>query len=179
MQTFLPMKSYRDSLESLDPARLNKQIVECSQILGAILDPSSGYQHHPAVNMWRLHEKALCTYGNVACVVRQDKRAPWFNAKIQQLGEMKGIRRDSILIPPWMGDRNLHRSHRSRLMEKDPDFYDWDGTPENMPYLWPITRAHGEYELYLAKADMKRLQTGERELPEWLTYDSEGKVTEL
>lgn len=178
VQTFLPMKSYRASLESLDPVRLNKQILECAQMIEAILDPARGYQNHPAVRMWRRHEKALCTYGVSACVVRDDERVVWFNNKIRELGAVRGIRRDSIIIPPWMGDLDLHRSHRSRLMEKDPEFYNWEGTPENMPYLWPVNESDG-YRLFLSGADLKRMKADERQLPEWLTFDPDtGEVFE-
>ena len=42
-------------------------------------------------------------------------------------------------LPPWLGDAALHRSHRSALVRKDPEFYgprfsDVDGS---LPYVWP------------------------------------------
>lgn len=185
MQTFMPMFKYQDSVRALDDARLNKQILECSQILDCILDPTKGYQNHPAVNMWRGHEKALCTYGGAAAAAWRDRRGTgidrqaWFYNKHIELGTTKGIRKDSILIPPWVGDLHFHRSHRSNLMRKDPRYYDWEGAPENMPYVWPLTTGRDEYKLYISAADMKRLETGERELPEWLSYKPDGEVFEV
>lgn len=180
MQTFLPMASYRASLESLDDLRLNKQILECQQIIGTILDPSRGYQNHPAVRMWRGYEKALCTYGAQACVVRADGRVTWFHEMIEEMADNPKVRKDSILVPPWVGDKDMHRSHRSRLMIKDPSHYHWMGTPDNMPYLWPLNGPKRTYQLFLSGSDLARMKSGERELPEWLTFDPKtGEVTEV
>ena len=73
MQTFLPYPDFAKSAACLDNKRLNKQIVECYQILRAITDPTYGWQNHPAVNMWRGFKGAYrkdksqeiisCTYG--------------------------------------------------------------------------------------------------------------------
>lgn len=37
------------------------------QILKALNDPGYGWQHHPAVNMWRGYEAALARYGLIVC----------------------------------------------------------------------------------------------------------------
>src|SRR3954467_15317491 len=43
------------------------------------------------------------------------------------------------LLPSWVGDEELHRSHRSNLLAKDPDFYRplFPGEPADLPYKWP------------------------------------------
>lgn len=53
MQTFLPSPNFTQSAQFLDPQRLGKQRVEALQILTALTNPAYGWQHHPAVQMWR------------------------------------------------------------------------------------------------------------------------------
>ena len=43
--------------------------------------------------------------------------------------------------PSWMGIAEIHRSHRSNLLRKDPVFYTpvfEDGLPDDLPYVWPV-----------------------------------------
>ena len=58
-----------------------------------------------------------------------------------------GCRRTELaaagLLPTWLGDEELHRSHRSNLIAKDPGFYRqrfaerFGGEPDDLPYVWP------------------------------------------
>jgi hypothetical protein len=47
------------------------------------------------------------------------------------------------LLPSWIGDAALHRSHRSNLLAKDPEFYRprfaelFGPEPDDLPYVWP------------------------------------------
>jgi hypothetical protein len=47
------------------------------------------------------------------------------------------------LLPSWLGDEDLHRSHRSNLIAKDPGFYRhrfterFGAEPDDLPYVWP------------------------------------------
>jgi hypothetical protein len=47
------------------------------------------------------------------------------------------------LLPSWVGDEALHRSHRSNLLAKDPAFYRprfaerFGPEPDDLPYVWP------------------------------------------
>jgi hypothetical protein len=38
-----------------------------------------------------------------------------------------------------VGDEEFHRSHRSNLLRKDPEFYAEvaDDVPPDLPYVWP------------------------------------------
>jgi hypothetical protein len=65
MQTFLPYPDFKKSLQALDYRRLGKQRVEAYQIIRAI-KYGSGWQHHPAVTMWRGHINALKRYYNLS-----------------------------------------------------------------------------------------------------------------
>ena len=67
VQTFLPYPDFAKTAAVLDERRLGKQRVETLQILRAIHIPTYGWQHHPAVRMWRGYEQALVTYGVAMC----------------------------------------------------------------------------------------------------------------
>ncbi len=43
------------------------------------------------------------------------------------------------LLPAWLGDDAFHRSHRSSLVRKDPEFYgpQFPDVPDDLPYVWP------------------------------------------
>jgi len=70
--------------------------------------------------MWRGYEEALAAYG-----------AP--SAGVVRLLDRLG------LVPPWLGDEDFHRAHRSSLLRKDPDRYgpEFGDVPPDLPYVWP------------------------------------------
>lgn len=92
--------------------------------------------------MWRGYEPALAAYGLAVC-------DEWLS---------RGYRdtcRDKILAytgtpnfvtslnkkPHWLGEVNLHRSHQSNLIRKNPEHYRpfFPDVPDDLPYIWPIT----------------------------------------
>ena len=139
MNTFLPYPDFHRSARALDDRRLGKQRVEAYQILRTLLGITSGWQNHPAVCMWRGHERCLAAYGLAMCRewVRRG-HADTVEAKIAALAE--GLPDSGA--PPWLGSERLHRSHRSNLTRKDPDFYrkQWRTGPGHM-YWWPVQAA--------------------------------------
>ncbi|HEX8304807.1 MAG TPA: MSMEG_6728 family protein [Jatrophihabitans sp.] len=145
MQTFLPYPGFLASAQVLDRQRLGKQRVETLQILRALELPDYGWQNHPVVRMWRGRTPALVRYG-LDCVRVWIGRghgdstaeqiaefAPW----VRELSQ-DDLRRE-FLLPAWLGDERLHRSHRSQLIGKDPEFYRplFPETPEGLDYFWP------------------------------------------
>ena len=82
MQTFLPYATKRESLDALDNKRLNKQILECYQILNILTgnSKSNAWRNHPAVLMWEGAEAELYRYAMTAVV----------------LAEYRGIKTDKI-----------------------------------------------------------------------------------
>ena len=148
VQTFLPYPDFAETARVLDPKRLGNQRTEALVILRVCNIPTYGWQHHPAVRMWRGYEPALIAYGKAICdewisnghgdtVV--EKLLEWApdgafhgQAELEALGE----------LPPWLGDERLHRSHRSKLLAKNPE---WDGprfadVPDDLEYFWPVTK---------------------------------------
>ncbi len=61
MQTFLPSANPVTSARLLDSKRLNKQILECYQILNVLSGKSKGggWRNHPAVLMWKRYVRGL------------------------------------------------------------------------------------------------------------------------
>jgi hypothetical protein len=183
MQTFFTHIGYNKSLQSLDDLRLGKQRVEAKQILMVLGGQSEGYQHHPAVKMWKGWEQALCLYGAAACyqwhIVRKHKcdLYPWFYEESKRLKMDKEAAMDEP-FPPWTQDAWFMRSHRSNLIRKNPVLYEpkWPNTPVDMPYFWPVNDADlpRGYFLKVSEADAARLLTGERRIPdvEDLVYDA-------
>ena len=69
MQTFLPYSTPIKCAEALDNKRLNKQILECYQILNVLSGNSVAWRNHPAVLMWEGSESELYRYGMTAIVL--------------------------------------------------------------------------------------------------------------
>lgn len=149
MQTFLPYPEFEASARALDAKRLGKQRVETLQVVRALTRPGYGWANHPAVLMWKGFEEALGRYGLTCCEVWVergfgDSCAASITADLGAAG-LAGFRNQHELeqagaLPPWLGDEEFHRSHRSALIRKDPDHYGplFPGTPDDLPYVWPV-----------------------------------------
>ena len=50
-------------------------------------------------------------------------------------------RAGEIELPPWFGRDDVHLSHRSKLVEKDPEHYAplFPDTLPGLDYVWPVT----------------------------------------
>ncbi|XAS68200.1 MSMEG_6728 family protein [Micrococcaceae bacterium Sec5.7] len=145
MQTFLPYPDFRQSAAALDTARLGKQRVEALQILRALVIPEYGWQSHPAVRMWMGNVPALTLYG-LAMVDEWTERGHPDNtrANITEFAPQAAHPdyADKIPMPKWLGDPELHLSHRSKLLHKEPRFYAsvFPGTEPDVEYIWPEPR---------------------------------------
>jgi hypothetical protein len=141
MQTFLPYPSFAESATVLDRARLGKQRVETLQLLRANTVPGYGWRHHPAARMWAGRLPALVLYG-LAMTDRwiADGHADTVRAQLLAFApEVDGADQDAVPMPSWLGNAALHRSHRSNLIRKDPEFYRplFGDEPDDLPYVWP------------------------------------------
>ncbi|MDV8149630.1 MSMEG_6728 family protein [Arthrobacter sp. B10-11] len=145
MQTFLPYPDFQQSAAVLDRARLGKQRVEALQTLRALVIPEYGWQSHPAIRMWMGYVPALTMYG-LAMVDEWVARGgeDTTRAKILEFAPQAGhaAYAAKIPMPPWLGEPDVHLSHRSRLMQKEPRFYSelFPGTPADLEYVWPEPR---------------------------------------
>src|SRR4051794_25934773 len=144
MQTFLPYPGFAASAAVLDARRLGKQRVETFQILRALTWPSYAWKNHPAVRMWRGFVPALVAYGVAVC--DEWRRRGGSDTVRDSLLEFTGGQvpdparlRETGALPGWLGWRELHLSHRSALVRKDPEHYRpyFPDVPDDLPYLWP------------------------------------------
>ena len=148
MQTFLPYYDFYKVSQCLDYRRLNKQRVEAKQILNClnaiktndlfIIDKNGkrrkrGWLNHPAVLMWKGFEDTLKLYHNI--MIQEWIKRGYNNTMPLLQGKTK------FQLPKWLGDKNLHASHRSNLLRKDYNFYSKFGwhEPSNMEYIWPVS----------------------------------------
>ncbi|MGJ7440677.1 MSMEG_6728 family protein [Aquipuribacter sp. MA13-6] len=144
MQTFLPYPDERASAAVLDDRRLGKQRVETLQVLRALTWHSYGWRNHPAVRMWRGFVPALVHYGVAVCDEWVSRgRADAVRGSLLEFtgGVVPDPQRlhDLGQRPPWLGLDELHRSHRSSLVRKDPEHYrpSFPDVPDDLPYVWP------------------------------------------
>ena len=131
MQTFLPYKSFKQSLQSLDYRRLGKQRVEAFQVLNVLLGrtKTGGWRNHPVTRMWAGYENALKEYLN-KCIDHWIDRGYNNNMEIYDVNNM--------VKPHWIGNEAFHSSHRANLLRKDYEYYSQFGWKENpeAPYVW-------------------------------------------
>jgi len=138
MQTFLPYADFAKSAAVLDMKRLGKQRVETLQIMKALNDPTYGWQNHPAVKMWRGRRGALMMYQEAICN-EWTSRGYKDTCLEKTRAIMEDVPTSEWNKPNWLGNEDIHRSHRSNLLRKFPEHYaeyfsDVDGT---MEYVWP------------------------------------------
>jgi hypothetical protein len=127
----------------LDYKRLGKQRVEAKQILNILLGrakPSKNgkipWSNHPAVLMWMGYEECLKIYHNIMI-------AEWIRRGYNNTMQLETPSSD-VEYPQWMGDNRLHFSHRSRLLQKDREYYsrfDWE-VSEDLEYFWPTKEGY-------------------------------------
>jgi hypothetical protein len=126
VQTFLPYPDFGETARVLDPKRLGNQRSEALVILRVCRIPTYGWQHHPAVRMWRGHEDALICYRVAICdrgtasgyadTVKEKLLEYSVDRSVSAQHELAASGR----LPPWLGDPRLHQSHQSALLRKNP-----------------------------------------------------------
>jgi hypothetical protein len=130
MQTFLPYKDFDKVATVLDNKRLNKQILECYQILKVLSndDPHAGWRNHPAVKMWRGHEHGLFDYA--LAMIREAKRRGIKTDKNEEnltVLRVAKIARWGNGLPEWFANKPIMRrvkaTHKANLYIKDPIAY--------------------------------------------------------
>jgi hypothetical protein len=101
--------------------------------------------------MWAGYEEALVRYGLDICAVwcelgNADTCAATLAADLVTGTGRTAVGTQSELadageLPPWLGDADFHRSHRSALVRKDPTHYRpiFGDVPDDLPYIWPAS----------------------------------------
>ena len=137
MQTFLPYPDFQKSAEVLDKRRCFNQVNEAGQIINCLLGNSNAWKNHPAVKMWVGYELLLQHYYNIFLGYCLDVHKINTQKKFYPYQDF-----DSIPKPFWLGKEIFHRAMRSRLIEKNPEFYKdkfpGDSGFNEGKYWWPV-----------------------------------------
>jgi hypothetical protein len=152
MQTFLPFNNPAKCAEVLDNKRLNKQILECYQILKVISTEGKAWRNHPAVLMWEGAENELWNY-TMAMVEEANKRGIKTINNVANLKELQSKFKSKWgnSMPAFRKNQESKNrtivTHRVNLYRKDPIAYaEFSGSldsPYNKPccekcqYYWP------------------------------------------
>jgi hypothetical protein len=141
MQTFSPYPDFKQTAKALDLKRLGKQRVEAMQILQTLtgLNKSKAWTNHPAVKMWRGYEVALAHYAYAICDEwtshgYKDTCKDKIKAIVAKYHADK-----PLVMPPWLGRKDFHDSHKSNLVRKKPEHYKpiFGEISPLMEYVWP------------------------------------------
>jgi len=137
MQTFLPYADFQKSAECLDYKRLGKQRVEARQIINVIMQIKMGkdasdvaWGNHPAIYLWYDYLPALIEYYNI--IVKE-----WISRGYENNMTLMGCP-SIVKYPPWLGRKDFHDAHKSKLLQKDYEYYKqfgWD-VDLNLEYVW-------------------------------------------
>lgn len=146
MQVFLPFPDFRQSVACLDKSRLGNQIWrECKTLL------NGGWANHPAAKMWQNYKPALALYGyRGLCELLErghintdaflSNQEYFWN--LMPKSSICTIAESQIILPPFIGNEEFHRSHRLNLLFKNPSHYSKffkEPVPLTKPeYVWPI-----------------------------------------
>jgi Pyrimidine dimer DNA glycosylase len=177
MQVFVPCSNYAESVKALDASRINKQILEATQLLDIMFNvptksgkPRKGWLNHPALIAWQKNPGALIRY-TWECVNESERRGYKTSTYVEKLNSYPSC--DSA-PPIWFGNEQVHSSHRARLLQKGWEqmlhaemdqtkilgaiktiewykAFNWkemqDENLMNTEYLWPHNISDHEYSL--------------------------------
>ena len=159
MNTFLPFNSFEWSASALDSVRLNKQVLECYQLMNTLAGRSRGYQFHPCTLMWEGYTAALGQYAR-ACLDEYERRSQKTHALRSYVPAPA-----NVPMPWWFGVSEFHTSHIRVLQWKDPTKYRLLGgglagrvaanSSVKPAYVWPVAASRWKVvdgKLYVLKS---------------------------
>ena len=117
-----------ETAKVLDTRRLNKQIIECKQILKAIDGETKAWANHPATVQYKFHRRWLFSY--MMCLIYYKEGSQW----AAEQWNNEALR----YTPYWHNDKFITQMKR-RLYTKDNNHYSqWEKLGEsdiNMYYV--------------------------------------------
>lgn len=150
MHIFLPYPSFSHSAAILSTDLLNKQRMDCRQVLSALRYKRQGKKlswiDHPLVSAWEGHESALALYMSLCVKEFIDRtgvdalHAPYNYLWMRSPGEDEYLASNGLeeKPPSWVGDERVHSSHRACLLSLSADYafrYAWSELPSK-DCLW-------------------------------------------
>lgn len=140
LMTFHPYPDFESSIACLDDKRLSRLRENVLEILTLLSKKRSvDDKLPPGVRMWEGHVPALVMYGCEVCreLSRRGKTVAGSFDKIR--GFIKGSVVRDVDMPEWLESKELHTSHRSRLISKNGKLYakyKWK-VKKDLPLFWP------------------------------------------
>ena len=129
MQVFVPYKEPLMVAKCLDTRRLNKQVIECGQIIDAIEGKGKGWFNHPIVKMYKkylgwlkLYSNCMSAYLNFICNGSIFMSAWGGDARFFIDCATTFNNSANKYTPPFLTDVFCDQ-HKRRLYTKDPVFY--------------------------------------------------------
>lgn len=128
----MPYPDLKQSVCCLDPKRLGNQVYREGLTL-----IRGGWPHHPVSKMWNGYEYSLakyCLYG----LEELERRGRFYPHHFETFQAYLKVYKDTGL-PPFVGNKAFHSSHRAALLLKNFQYYSqfgWTETPKN-EYIWP------------------------------------------
>lgn len=162
MQVFVPMQTFAACARVLDNQRLNKQLLEGTQILRTLLEGSTGWSGHPACKAWQYHPQTLVKYCRAISAELTAVRGYNLKALPPKLDMWDDG--SALDLPEWWGDTEIHDSHKARLLQKNYAHYSQFGWEDlldekwcNINYKWPIWEPNG-YEYHNEERGLSVIQ---------------------
>jgi hypothetical protein len=173
MMTWMTRMSFFDTAADLKLNELALAFVEAESLFNEMIYGDAAEEVGPAplplTKMWYGYEPALAAYAITAGATLVAHGVGTGVRTVELARTVDGLRANGdpaeLVMPPWLTDTDVLRSHRSNMMRRWPDRYSWSKTPPNMPYIWPFVDEDGGYTLNLSKHDKALLANHERALP--------------
>lgn len=139
LMTFHPYPDFESSVACLDDLRLKRVKENVLEILTLLSKKKKDERLPPGVRIWGGHIPALVSYGCEVCRELSRRGVPTPKSFQKMRDFLKGMRINAIEMPAWLECKELHDSHRSRLLSRNPKLYTkmkWK-VKKNLPLFWP------------------------------------------
>jgi hypothetical protein len=170
MMTWMTRMSFFDTAQDLDVDLLSTGYRDAVQLFNALLfEQDEISENHPVLRMWQGYHVALASYAislSASLVVHGISHGTEALRLARTIEDMRREEDHPFVLPPWLEDTDVLRSHRSNIVRRWPEYADvWPKTPELLPYLYPFVEDEGGYALMVSKHDKELIAQGERKLP--------------
>lgn len=151
MQTFLPYPSFRESAKALDDKRLNKQTMECRQILQALLGFTDAWKNHCITRMWAGYEGALIEFWT-QCELECNSRGLKPCSKVADFHNIVNtIQPESFVLPDWFYEKGeIFSFYRGYLLKKSDYYRQFNWVEKPQPHYMAPDK-FGNWRLYPEK----------------------------
>lgn len=154
LQTWLPLPSFKDSLQTLRTAELSLQRYHILEVLEyfhqpeetqlpADYDDHGDLDGHPLTTMWKGYELQLIEYGMQTCeewAMRRGKQDPFYDKLSNHLQWASDSDDANMSKPNWFGDVDFHLSHQAALLRINRKHYSsYFVADGERPIIWPVS----------------------------------------